>query len=120
MRTLSPARAQQPGKLKTIGYMGSTTPSAQSPWTTLFFGDYANLAGSRAVTSRLSIAGPKGAMTVSQKSRLRLKVDVIVRPAFIAVATTPRGIVKIAKPTVEISDKVRLNLEKFVWSSREK
>ena len=31
-----------------------------------------------------------------------------------------RGIVKIAKPTVEISDKVRLNLEKFVWSSREK
>jgi hypothetical protein len=36
------------------------------------------------------------------------------------VATAPRGIVKIAKPTVEISDKVRLNLEKFVWSSREK
>jgi hypothetical protein len=31
------ARAQQPGKLKTIGYMGSTTPSAQSPWTTPFF-----------------------------------------------------------------------------------
>jgi hypothetical protein len=29
-------------------------------------------------------------------------------------------VVKIAKPTVEISDKVRLNLEKFVWSSREK
>src|SRR5580704_19418156 len=29
-------------------------------------------------------------------------------------------IAKIAKPTVEISDKVRLNLEKFVWSSREK
>jgi hypothetical protein len=24
------------------------------------------------------------------------------------------------KPTVEIGDKVRLNLEKFVWSSREK
>jgi hypothetical protein len=31
-----------------------------------------------------------------------------------------RIIVKIAKPTVEISDKVRLNLEKVVWSSREK
>src|SRR6202011_1799133 len=29
-------------------------------------------------------------------------------------------IAKVAKPTVEISDKVRLNLEKFVWSSREK
>jgi hypothetical protein len=29
-------------------------------------------------------------------------------------------IAKIAKPTVAISDKVRVNLEKFVWSSREK
>jgi hypothetical protein len=29
-------------------------------------------------------------------------------------------IAKIAKPTVETSVKVRLNLEKFVWSSREK
>ena len=29
-------------------------------------------------------------------------------------------IAKVAKPTVEIRDKVRLNLEKFVWSSREK
>jgi ABC-type uncharacterized transport system substrate-binding protein len=30
------AQAQQPGKLRTIGYMGSTTPSAQGPWTTPF------------------------------------------------------------------------------------
>ena len=29
-------------------------------------------------------------------------------------------IVKIAKPIVEISDRARLNLEKFFWSSREK
>ena len=36
------------------------------------------------------------------------------------VGEAHRRIVKIAKPTVEISDKVRLNLEKFVWSSREK
>src|ERR1700730_927396 len=36
------------------------------------------------------------------------------RDAFLALAP------KIAKPTVEISDKVRVNLEKFVWSSREK
>jgi putative tryptophan/tyrosine transport system substrate-binding protein len=27
------ARAQQPGKLPTIGFLGSTTPSAQSQWT---------------------------------------------------------------------------------------
>jgi putative ABC transport system substrate-binding protein len=30
------AWAQKKGKQKTIGYMGSTTPSAQSPWTTPF------------------------------------------------------------------------------------
>jgi hypothetical protein len=34
--------------------------------------------------------------------------------------TSTSKIAKIAKPTVETSDKVRLNLEKFVWSSREK
>jgi putative ABC transport system substrate-binding protein len=30
------ARAQQPGKLPTVGYMGATTPSAQSQWTAAF------------------------------------------------------------------------------------
>jgi ABC-type uncharacterized transport system substrate-binding protein len=30
------ARAQQPGKLPTIGFLGATTPSAQSPWTAAF------------------------------------------------------------------------------------
>ena len=30
------ARGQQPRKPRTIGYMGSTTPSAQSPWTAPF------------------------------------------------------------------------------------
>jgi putative tryptophan/tyrosine transport system substrate-binding protein len=28
------ARSQQPGKLRTIGYFGTGTPSAQSQWTT--------------------------------------------------------------------------------------
>jgi len=30
------ARAQQPGKLPTIGFLGATTPSAQSQWTAAF------------------------------------------------------------------------------------
>src|SRR5262245_21495806 len=30
------ARAQQPGKLPTIGFLGSGTPSAWSPWTAAF------------------------------------------------------------------------------------
>ena len=30
------ARAQQPGKLTTIGFLGATTPSAQGPWTAAF------------------------------------------------------------------------------------
>jgi putative ABC transport system substrate-binding protein len=30
------ARAEQPGKLPTIGYLGTTTASAWSPWTAAF------------------------------------------------------------------------------------
>jgi hypothetical protein len=30
------ARAQQPGKLPTIGFLGTTTPSAQNQWTAAF------------------------------------------------------------------------------------
>ena len=30
------ARAQQPGKLPTIGYLGTTTASAWGPWTAAF------------------------------------------------------------------------------------
>jgi putative tryptophan/tyrosine transport system substrate-binding protein len=30
------ARAQQPAKLPTIGFLGATTPSAQSQWTAAF------------------------------------------------------------------------------------
>jgi len=30
------ARAQQPAKLPTVGFLGATTPSAQSQWTAAF------------------------------------------------------------------------------------
>jgi putative ABC transport system substrate-binding protein len=30
------ARAQQPGKLPTIGFLGANSPSVQSQWTTAF------------------------------------------------------------------------------------
>jgi putative ABC transport system substrate-binding protein len=30
------ARGQQPGKLRTIGFLGATTPATQSQWTAAF------------------------------------------------------------------------------------
>ena len=53
------ARAQQPGKPPTIGFMGSTTPQVAAQWVGSFVQRLANLVGLRVEPSRLSIAGRK-------------------------------------------------------------
>jgi len=50
------ARAQQAGKLPTIGFLGADA-SAFSPWTAAFVAHLRERAGSRTVTSRSSIVG---------------------------------------------------------------
>jgi hypothetical protein len=50
------ARAQQPGKLPTIGFLGAT-PSIESLRVAAFVQRFRELAGSRVATSRLSIGG---------------------------------------------------------------
>jgi putative ABC transport system substrate-binding protein len=45
------ARAQQPAKLPTIGYLGTAVPSAWSPWTAALCSGCANSAGSRVARS---------------------------------------------------------------------
>jgi hypothetical protein len=62
------ARAQQSGKLPTIGFLGESTPSGQREWAALSCSDCANLAGLKVAMLRLSIAGPKGATSVSPNS----------------------------------------------------
>jgi hypothetical protein len=55
-------RAQQVGKLPTIGFLGADA-SAFSPWTAAFSRICANWAGSRTVMSRSSIAGRRVALS---------------------------------------------------------
>ena len=76
------ARAQQAGKLPTIGFLGTTTPSAHEPMDRRFCRNgCANSAGSRVALSRSSIAGRRDAASAIAEIAaefVRLKVDVIV------------------------------------------
>jgi hypothetical protein len=65
------ARAQQPGKSPTIGFLGATTPTIWSP-SGLFCSACASSAGSMAATSQSNIAGRKGGMTIMPRSRPNL------------------------------------------------
>ena len=64
------ARAQQAGKLPTIGFLGATTPAGgRANGPPLLCSGCANLAGSRVATSRSSIAGQRDAASASPRSR---------------------------------------------------
>ena len=75
------ARAQQPAKLPTIGFLGTAADSAESPRIVHSCSGCANSAGSRVAPSRSSIAGRKDAASAIAEIAaefVRLKVDVIV------------------------------------------
>jgi putative ABC transport system substrate-binding protein len=75
------ARAQQPGKLKTIGYMGPTTPSAQSPWTAPFLRRLHELGwieGRNLAIEYRWAEGRNDRFAEIAAEFVRLKVDVIV------------------------------------------
>ena len=63
------ARAQQPGKLPTIGFLGASTPAARAPGSPPLCSDCANSAGSRAAPLQSSIAGRRDAASASPRSR---------------------------------------------------
>ena len=76
------ARAQQPAKLPTIGFLGVEHAFGRTPTgSPLLCSDCANSAGSRAAPSRSSIAGRRDATSAFAEIAaefVRLKVDVIV------------------------------------------
>ena len=75
------ARAQQAGKLPTIGFLGAARLRPGVHGLPHLCSDCANSAGSRAAPSRSSIAGRRDAPSASPRSRpssSALKVDVIV------------------------------------------
>ena len=84
------ARAQQPGKLPTIGFLGANRPSAQSEWTAAFVQRLRELGWieGRSIAIEYRWAeGPSERYAEIAAEFVRLKVDVIVTyatPAIIA------------------------------------
>src|SRR5436309_8197705 len=77
-------RAQQQGKLPTIGFLGATTPSAQSQWTATFVQRLSELGWINGRTVAIEIRWAEGRTeryTEIPAELVRLKVDVIVTRA---------------------------------------
>src|SRR6266699_1602803 len=76
-----PARAQQAGKLPTIGFMGSTTPAPQSQWTAAFVQRLRELGWIEGRTVAIEYRWAEGRserFTEFAAEFVRLKVDVIL------------------------------------------
>jgi putative tryptophan/tyrosine transport system substrate-binding protein len=78
------ARAQQPGKLPTIGFLGANTPAAQSQWTAAFLQRLRELGWIEGRTVAIEYRWLEGRFEHSAEiiaELVRLKVDVIVTHA---------------------------------------
>ncbi len=84
-----PARAQQPGKRPTIGFLGSGTASSWSQWTAAFVQRMRELGWIEgrtvAIEYRWGDAQPERLAGLATEL-VRLKVDVIVTSGFVAAA----------------------------------
>jgi putative tryptophan/tyrosine transport system substrate-binding protein len=75
------ARAQQPAKLPTIGFLGSSTPSAMSQWVAAFVQRLRDLGWIEGRTVAIEYRWAKGRSSRAAEIAaefVRLKVDVIV------------------------------------------
>ncbi|MEH2570590.1 ABC transporter substrate-binding protein [Bradyrhizobium sp. AZCC 2289] len=84
-----PARAQQPGKLPTIGFLGAATPAAWSAWTAGFVGRLGQLGWIENRTVAIEYRWAEGRTErygEIASEFARLKVDVIVTVGSAAVA----------------------------------
>jgi putative ABC transport system substrate-binding protein len=68
------ARAQQPGKPPTIGFMGSTTPPVAAQWVASFVQRLRELGWLEVAMSRSSTAGRKDVLSATPRSRLSSSV----------------------------------------------
>src|SRR6516162_11185635 len=83
------ARAQQAGKVPTIGFLGTTTASAWGPWTAAFVQRLRELGwieGRNLAIEYRWADGRTGRFTEIAAEFVRLKVDVIVTGGLSAVA----------------------------------
>ena len=63
------ARAQQPAKLPTIGFLGAATPSTTSPWISAFAQRLRELGWIEGRTIAIEYRWPKDAKSASPRSR---------------------------------------------------
>jgi len=87
-------RAQQAGKLPTIGFLGSNTPSTQSQWTAAFVQRLRELGWTEGRTVAIEYRWAEGRTERAAEIAtefVRLKVDVIVthRPAVATLRSSP-------------------------------
>jgi putative tryptophan/tyrosine transport system substrate-binding protein len=83
------ARAQQPGKLPTIGFLGSSTPASWSSWTAAFVQRLRELGWSEGRTVAIEYRWAEGRperFAEFAAEFVRLKVDVIVSSGGVAYA----------------------------------
>ena len=106
------ARAQQPGKLPTIGFLGSSTPSTFGPWVAAFMERLRELGWAEGRTIAIEYRWAEGhseRFAEIAAELVRLKVDVIVTtgtsvlaiPIVFAVANDPVGtgvVASLARP----------------------
>src|SRR5882672_700806 len=90
------ARAQQPGKLRTIGLLGSSTALVQSQWVAAFVQRLRQLGWIEGRTIAIEVRWAEGRterLTEIAAEFVRLKVDVIVTsaaaPVLAAMQATP-------------------------------
>src|SRR2546430_5748429 len=83
------ARAQQPGKLPTIGFLGTTTPSVASQWNAAFVQRLRELGWIEGRTVAIEVRWAEGRSERYAEIAaefVRLKVDVIVTEGAAVVA----------------------------------
>src|SRR5437762_14154876 len=87
---LAAARAQQAGKLPTIGFLGAATPSSYGPWTTAFVQRLRELGWIEGRTVAIEYRWAEGRTERYAEIApefVRLKVDVIVTAGDAVIAT---------------------------------
>jgi putative ABC transport system substrate-binding protein len=107
------ARAQQPAKLPTIGFLGATTPSAQSQWTAAFVQRLRELGWIEGRTVAIEVRWAEGRTeryTEIAAEFVRLKVDVIVTGATGSVVAAKQATSVIPIVFTTVGDPVGNNL----------
>ena len=98
------ARAQQPAKLPTIGFLGATTPSLQNEWTAAFVERLRDLGWIEGRTVAIEFRWAEGRSEHAARAVaefVRLKVDLIVTHGTEPVSAANRSLKVHSRPACD-------------------